>query len=148
MLETLKKKWWLVAIVVVVGGVMLDNAGIINKSAEKILTSQDVWVATIRDPYTGEMDEEHVQYFKFNKKDAFQSGNLEDIQNMTDSVVNTKSTVKYADKNKMNLYPDKTSYESISIKFDEMDKDNLKGKFIVVSDGVETSTDMVLKPAK
>lgn len=147
MLETLKKKWWLIAIVVVVGGVILDNAGIINKSAEKVLKSQDIWAVNMRDSY-GEMSEEPVQYLKFKNKDVFASGNLEDIQNMTDSVEDSRTPTTYSDKNTVKLYPDDADGKSISLKFSDLNKDSLKGKFVVEDNGTETSTDMVLKPAK
>ena len=148
MLETLKKKWWLVAIVVVIGGVLLNNAGIINKSAEKTLKSQNVWEVNIKNFQTGEMDDDEKLFWKFDKTDVFQGTKLEDVQDMTDSVVDNKASVKYVDKNTVEITSEQMKDVTMRLKLDDLNNDKMNGKITVEQNGAEVSTDIKFNAAK
>lgn len=152
MLETLKKKWWLVAIVVVVGAVLLNNAGIINKSAEKTLKSKDAWEVTLKNPTDGSSFGSAV-YLRFVDNEVIGGTSVENLREM-DKKADEKGKTEYIDKNSVKVSFDKDAVNEnlpeghFTLKLDNLDGDVLKGSVGVKANGAEVSIPAELKAAK
>lgn len=142
MLETLKKKWWLIAIVIVAGALLLNSFGVINKSAEKILKSQDIWTVTL----PGISNEGAESYWKFDQKTVTLADNIDDIRTPANA---DAGKVEYVDKHtiKITNSASSTSDETITIKFDDLNRDKLEGTMTMDSDKDNDSLKIALEPS-
>lgn len=142
MLETLKKKWWLIAIVIVAGALLLNSFGVINKSAEKILKSQDIWTVTL----PGISNEGAESYWKFDQKTVTLADNIDDIRTPANA---DAGKVEYVDKHTIKITDSasSTSDETITIKFDDLNQDKLEGTMTMDSDKDNVSLKIALEPS-
>lgn len=157
MLETLKKKWWLVAIVVVIGGVLLNNSGVLNKSLEKTLKSENAWAVKLTDP-TSSSDNTMTLYAKFVGKDVYLGQSAEEAEKNSEDADAMKKgnmgNLDYTDNNSAKIsidvpeFKEKIGDGSITLKVDDLKATPLNGKLVVNVSGVEMSMPTELTPAK